>query len=147
MCVCVCVCACACACACMCVRVCMRGWVGVFLSLLLHSSIPKCNTNYFSLQTFDLRTENSEEAHWSLLLSHLPLLYPHTSQDHLTAMAADITTALHSTEGTLSSLDGLSVGRVVREFLNSDAFLEMATLQELLLTSALSQVQVAATAT
>ncbi len=103
---------------------------------------------FLPLQTYDLSHDNSDVAYWQLLLSSLPLLYPYTSNDHLTAMAGGIVTAMAG--GIVTALCchrlppscSLTVGGVLREFLASNVFLEMSNLHEALLTSTLTNEQV-----
>ncbi len=97
---------------------------------------------FLPLQTYHLSHDNSDVAYWQLLLSSLPLLYPYTSNDHLTAMAGGIVTALCCHRLDRPPSYSLTVGCVLREFLASNVFLEMSNLHEALLTSTLTNEQV-----
>ncbi|XP_064399775.1 uncharacterized protein LOC135346168 [Halichondria panicea] len=92
-------------------------------------------------QTYDLCHDNSDVAYWQLLLSSLPLLYPYTSNHHLTTMAGGIVTALCHHRVDRPPTSSLTVGGVLREFLVSNVFLEMANLHEALLTCTLTHEQ------
>ena len=76
-----------------------------------------------------------------MILSTLPFLYEFASKDNLAAVASGISTALHSTRNqTLLSPEngGVWVSTEIGKFLKSEAFFEMTSLHELLLSGILS---------
>ena len=88
----------------------------------------------------DIREENEGVAYWSLLLSQLPFIYHHLSQDHLELIARNMVVAVMAEGATERGEDGgiaggITVVQLVSEFLESEGFVEMKSLQELMLSS------------
>ena len=79
-------------------------------------------------------------AYWSLLLSQLPFIYHYLSQDHLELIAKNMVGALMAEGATEREEDGdiaggITLVQLVNEFLESEGFVEMNSLQELMLNS------------
>ena len=113
-------------------------------------------------QLLDVMDENEHLGYWSLILSHLPFVYDHLSEEQLEVVGKELVEALlaederrRGTEGTgekregreegmaeggsmmsigkFEGLTGVTLLQLVSVFFESEGFVEMNTLQELIL--------------
>ena len=88
------------------------------------------------MQLLDVKDENGPVAFWSLLLSQLPFIYGHLNSDHLEIIAEKMVAAVMEegvTEGEEDKGSGATLVKVVGAFLESEGFVEMMLLQEMML--------------
>lgn len=82
----------------------------------------------------DLVEENECVGYWSLLLSHLPFIYSHMTKEHLETVAKEMVKAvLLGARENDCAYQKLSVVDAISVFLESECFVEMRALQELIL--------------
>ena len=101
---------------------------------------------FYELQLLDLVATNEHVGYWSLLLSQLSFIYCHLSKQQLEVIAEEMVKALLSrSESERDKSDtatienghhkeiGITVVELFSRFLESEGFVEMNALQEVLL--------------
>lgn len=79
--------------------------------------------------------ENEHVGYWSLLLSQLPFVYSYITNEHLEIVAKEMVKAVLSERGENNECiyQKFSVVDPISVFLESEGFVEMKVLQELIL--------------
>ena len=105
-------------------------------------TIHLCLKDTNELQLLDLVKENEHVGYWNLLLSQLPFIYSHMTKEHLETVAREMVKAVLSVgegnDGAVVEQDhgkptGMSRVDLISVFLESESFVEMNVLQELIM--------------